>query len=69
MAGIVLGVLQGGKTAIGINPRGTRLRAVASVSVLGPSAPTAEGEAPPPGAPGAALPSKYNKKDQTKIIW
>ena len=31
MAGIVLGVLYGGKTAIGVNPRGTRLRAVASV--------------------------------------
>ena len=55
-AGIVLGVLYGGKTAIAVNPGGTRLRAVARVWVLGASAPTAVGGAPPPASPGATLP-------------
>ena len=34
--------------------------------MLGPIAPTADGGAPPPGAPGAALPSKYNIKIRQK---
>ena len=59
-AGIVLGVLYGGKTAMGVNPRGTSVRAVARVcGAAAPApAPTTEGDAPPPGAPGAAFPMK-----------
>ena len=64
-AGNVLGVLYGGKTAMGVNPRGTSVRAVARV--CGAAAPTTEGDAPPPGAPGAGFPMKckltfFNKK-------
>ena len=57
-AGIVLGVLYGGKTAMGVNPRGTSVRAVARVCGSAAPAPTTEGDAPPPGAPGAVLPMK-----------
>ena len=57
-AGIVLGVLYGGKTAIGVNPRGTSVRAIARVCGEAAPAPTAEGDAPPPRAPGAAFPMK-----------
>ena len=57
-AGIVLGVLYGGKTAMGVNPRGTSVRVVARVCGAAAPAPTTEGDAPPPGAPGAAFPMK-----------
>ena len=56
IAGIVLGVLYGGKTAMGVNPRGTSVRAVARVCGVAAPTPTAEGDAPPPGVPGAAFP-------------
>ena len=55
-AGIVLGVLYGGKTAIGINPGGTNDKAVARVCGAAAPAPTADGAAPPPGAPGTGFP-------------
>ena len=58
MAGICLGVLYGGKTAIGVRPRGTRVRAVAKIEGFAAPAPTAEGVAPPPPDPGEALPKK-----------
>ena len=57
-AGIFLGVLYGGKTAIGVNPGGTSVRAVARVCGVAALAPTTEGGAPPPGVPGAAFPMK-----------
>ena len=56
MAGICLGVLYGGKTAIGFRPRGARVRAVDRVEGLAAPSPTAEGAAPPPTDPGEALP-------------
>ena len=58
-AGIVLGVLYGGKTAIAVNPGGTSVRAFARVCGVAAPAPTTDGDAPPPGAPGAAFPMKY----------
>ena len=58
MAGICLGVLYGGKTAIGVNPIGTRVKAVARIEGFAAPAPTAEGVAPPPPDPGEALPKK-----------
>ena len=57
-AGIFLGVLYGGKTAMGVNPRGTSVRAVARVCGEAAPEPTAEGDAPPPGAPVTGLPMK-----------
>ena len=57
-AGIVLWVLYGGKTAIGVNPGGTSVRAIARVCGVAAPAPTAEGNAPPPGAPGTGFPMK-----------
>ena len=57
-AGIVLGVLYGGKTAIGVNPGGTSVRAVARVCGVAAPAPTTDGDAPPPRVPGAAFPMK-----------
>ena len=51
-AGIVLGVLYGGKTATGVNPRGTSVRAIARVCGVAAPAPATEGDAPPPGVPG-----------------
>ena len=57
-AGIVLGVLYGGKTAIGVNPGGTSVRAVARVCGVAAPAPTTEGDAPPPRVPGAEFPMK-----------
>ena len=55
-AGISLGVLYGGKTAMAARPAGTRARAVARFAGVAAPAPTAEGVAPPPALPGAALP-------------
>ena len=55
-AGICLGLVYGGKTAIAARPAGTRARAVARVAGVAAPAPTAEGVAPPPALPGAALP-------------
>ena len=60
-AGIVLGVLYGGKTAIGVNPGGTSVRAIARVCGVAAPAPTTEGNAPPPGAPGTGFPMKRKK--------
>ena len=57
-AGIVLGVLYGGKTAIGVNPGGTSVRAFARVCGVAAPAPTTEGDAPPPRVPGAGFPMK-----------
>ena len=51
-------MLYGGKTAIGVNPGGTSVRAVARVCGVAALAPTTEGGAPPPGVPGAAFPMK-----------
>ena len=58
IAGIVLGVLYGGKTAMGVNPRGTSVRAIARVCGVAALAPSSEGDAPPPGAPGTGFPMK-----------
>ena len=58
MAGICLGVLYGGKTAIGVNPIGTRVKAVARIEGFAAPAPTAEGVAPPPPDPGEELPKE-----------
>ena len=57
-AGIILGVLYGGKTAMGVNPRGSSVRAVARVCGAAAPAPTIVGDAPPPEAPGAAFPMR-----------
>ena len=57
-AGIVLGVLYGGKTAIGFCPGGTSVRAVARVCDVAAPAPTTEGDAPPPRVPGSGFPKK-----------
>ncbi len=43
---------------MGVNPRGNSVRAVARVCGLAAPAPTVEGDAPPPGAPGDAFPIK-----------
>ena len=69
-AGVVLGVLYGGKTATGVNPRGTSVRAIARVCGIVAPAPTSEVDAPPPGAPGTGFPMKrkqtlFNKKTST----
>ena len=65
-AGIVLGVLYGGKTAMGVNPRGTSVRAVVSICGAAAPAPTIKGDAPPPGAPGAAFPMICKNLDTFK---
>ena len=64
MAGICLGVLYGGKTAIGFRPRGTRVRVFDRVEELAAPAPTTEGVAPPPADPGEALPKMHETVPQ-----
>ena len=57
-AGIVLGVLYGGKTAIAVRPIGTNARAVISVwgLAMAPLPAINVGGAPPPWPPGGGLP-------------